>query len=323
MPACFGYLFRPHPAREMSSPAHIDAPAAPPAPAAEAHDPPPQDGWPGGLAGLRAELDRIDDQLHGLLMQRALVVEQVAKSGKPGVFRPGREASIIRRLLRRHGGGLPVHALVRIWRELLAGTTAMQGPFTVAVCEADGAADFTQAAREHFGALTPLRVHHRPAQVMAEVSGGGASVGVLPYPSETKTPRDAWWTALLHTSEPRIYVVARLPFWAPRAEGATTVQSLVIAALAPDASDRDRSLLGLELDVDVSRARLTQTLINAGLPPGSVILRRDQDAQVAHALVEVDGHLADDDPRLTGIAAVRRRPILIGAYAIPEDGGAA
>ena len=62
------------------------------------------------MAGLAAsprcarELDRIDDQLHALLMQRALVVEQVATSGKRGAFRPGREASIIRRLLRRHGG---------------------------------------------------------------------------------------------------------------------------------------------------------------------------------------------------------------------------
>ncbi len=305
----------------MSSPARIDTP---PAPAPKAEDPPPpQDGWPGGLPALRAELDRLDDQLHDGLMQRALVVEQVAEAGKRGAFRPGREASIIRRLLRRHSGGLPAQALVRIWRELLAGTTAMQGPFTVAVCEADAGAGFTQAAREHFGALTPLRVYRSPAQAMAEVSGGSASVAVLPYPSETETPRDAWWTALLQKDEPRIYVVARLPFWTRRAEGAPNAQSLVIAAIAPDASERDRSLLGLEVDRGVSRARLTQALIAAGLPPGSVILRRDNGAQVAHALVEVDGHVTDDDPRLAGIDAALRRPVVLGAYAIPEDGGAA
>ena len=40
-----------------------------------------------------------------------------------------------------------------------------------------------------------------------------------------------------------------------------------MAAIAPDASGRDRSLLGLELDRDVSRARLTQALVAAGLPP--------------------------------------------------------
>ncbi len=305
----------------MSSPARIDTP---PAPALAAEDPPPpQDGWPGGLPALRAELDRIDDQLHALLMQRARVVERVAVSGKRTAFRPGREASIVRRLLHRHGGGLPAQTLVRIWRELLAGTTAMQGPFAVAVCEANAGAGFTQAAREHFGALTPLHVHRSPAEVMAAVSGGAASVGVLPCPTETETPRNAWWTALLHNDEPRIHVVARLPFWTPRAEGAPTVQSMVIAAIAPDASERDRSLLGLELDRDVSRARLTQALIAAGLTPCSVILRRDEGAAVAHALVEVDGYVTDDDPRLAGIGAVSRRPVVLGAYAIPEDGGAA
>ena len=67
--------------------------------------PAPQDGWrTGGLPALRAELDRIDNAMHDLLMQRAEVVEHVARSGKPAAFRPGREASIIRRLLRRHHG---------------------------------------------------------------------------------------------------------------------------------------------------------------------------------------------------------------------------
>ncbi len=301
----------------MSIPAPTDTPASP---ATQTEDPPPQDGWRGGLPALRAELDRIDDAVHDLLMQRALVVEKVAQSGKRSAYRPGREASIIRRLLARHSGQLPPRALVRIWRELLAGTTAMQGPFVVAVCDTDPALGYTQAAREQFGALTPLRVHRSPAQAMAEVSGGGAAVAVLPYPSETETPRDAWWTALLQKDEPRIYVVGRLPFWGRRTEGSPAVQSLVIAASAPDASESDRSLLGLELDRDVSRARLTQALIAAGLPPGLIILRRDQGAPVAHALVEVDGYVPDGDPRLGQLAAVLRPPVVLGAYAIPADG---
>ena len=212
---------------------------------------------------------------------------------------------------------------MRIWRELLAGTTAMQGQFSVAVCEPDGNASLTQAAREHFGALTPLRVHGSPAQAMAEVSRGAAAVAVLPAPSETDVVRDAWWTALLQKDEPRIHVVARLPFWAPRPDGAPSVQALVVAASEPDASDRDRSLLGLELDLDISRARLGAALTSAGLSPGMVILRRDQGAQVAHALAEVDGFLADDDPRLAGLGAMLRRPVVLGAYAIPETGGTA
>src|ERR1700722_2014240 len=100
----------------MSSPAPIEA--IPPA-SSELEEPPPLEGWrstaANGLAALRAELDAIDDTMHDLLMRRAGVIEAVAQSGKRSALRPGREASIIRRLLARHQGSLPPQAVYRIW----------------------------------------------------------------------------------------------------------------------------------------------------------------------------------------------------------------
>ncbi len=309
----------------MSSPSQVtDAPVPQ---EAAGDEPPSPDGWRDGgsrtLAALRAELDRIDDALHDLLIERAGVVEHVAHAGKRGVLRPGREAAMIRRLLARHHGSLPAPTLARIWRELLAGTTAMQGGFSMAVCTAGGESQYIQAAREHFGALTPLRAHRSPAQAIGEVSAGTATVALLPLPSETEAARDAWWTALLHKDEPRIHVVGRLPFWAPRPEGAPDVQALVIAAVAPDASGADRSLLGLELPLDASRARLSTALAAAGFEPSHIILRRDPGAPAADALAEVDGFVADDDPRLATLDTVLRRPVVLGAYAIPVPGAVA
>jgi chorismate mutase/prephenate dehydratase len=297
---------------------------AAPAPAVTGDDPPAPDGWPSDLASLRAKLDGLDDGIHDLLMRRAEIVGALAASRlkTPGVaLRPGREAQIIRRLLGRHHGNLPPASVVRIWRELLAATTAMQGAHVIAVCETDPGGGYTQVAREHFGALTAMRVHSSPAQALADVSSGNASAAVLPMPSETETPRAAWWTALLHKDEPRIHVIARLPFWAPRPEGAPALQAMVIAAFAPDRSGIDRSRLGLVLARDVTRARLTAAVIAAGLRPEQIILRRDQGAQVAHALVEVDGDAGEGDPRLDAIGALLRRPVALGAYAVPVDAG--
>jgi chorismate mutase/prephenate dehydratase len=279
-------------------------------------EPAPLEGWRnGGLPALRAELDRIDNAVHDLLMQRAEVVEHVARSGKPAAFRPGREASIIRRLLARHRGSLPRVALVRIWRELLAGTTSMQGGFSLAVCDPDAGVPITQLAREHFGALTPLRSYTSAGQALVDVSQGIASVAVLPYPSED----DTWWIALLH-HEPRLHIIARLPFWKPRPEGFPAAQALVVAATAPDASASDQSLLGLECDSDVSRARLSSELIGAGLKAETMVLIRDQGS--ANVLVELDGSLADDDDRLSHLGSVLRRPVVLGSYAVPiADGG--
>lgn len=280
-------------------------------------EPPPEDGWlAGGLPALRAELDRIDNAIHDLLMQRARIVEYVARSGKPAAFRPGREASIIRRLLRRHQGALPAVSVVRIWRELLAGTTSMQGGFSLAVCDAAPGAPVTQVAREHFGALTPLRTYASAAQALTDVSQGAASVAVLPYPSE----RDNWWVTLLH-NEPRLHVIGRLPFWKSRPDGAPNAQALVVAATPVDASGEDQSLLGLECDGDVTRSRIDSTLSGAGLRPLTMTLAGGQASPAAYVLVEIKGFLADDDTRLSRLGPVLRHPIVLGSYAVPIAGG--
>jgi chorismate mutase len=270
------------------------------------------------LGALRAELDRLDDELQDLLLRRAEIVEQVGRIKGQVALRPGREAAILRRLLARHSGRLPRVGLIRIWRELFAATTAMQGRFVVSACDNDSGRAYVQLAREQFGALTPLRLYHSPLQAIREVSRGAASIAVLPMPSEDEAPGMAWWTALLHRDEPRIHVVARLPFWAPRPEGAAQVQAMVVAAIGPDPSGHDRSLIGLELAADVSRARLAAALGTAGLAPSVVILIRD--AQAARALVEVEGFVGDADPRLPAIGSLTRAPVVLGAYAVPLDG---
>jgi chorismate mutase len=280
----------------------------------DAKEPAPPEHWRSedgnGLARLRTTLDGIDDQIHDLLIERGRVVEEVAKTGKRAALRPGREASIIRRLLARHRGSLPPQAIVRIWRELLAATTGMQGSFTLAVCDPHPGGGYAQLAREQYGSLTPLRVHGGAAQAIAELSAGRASVAILPMPSETET----WWLTALR--RPDIHIVARLPFWAPRPDGASAVQALVVARFPPDASEHDRSFIGLELDEGVSRARLKADVTAAGFTPCMVVLRREPGAGLAHALVEVEGHVADDDQRLDRLLA-KRRAVVLGGYAVP------
>ncbi len=273
------------------------------------------------LATLRAEIDRLDDALHATLMRRAEVVAAVAglnaKCATP--LRPGREAAIIRRLLARHHGALPRSAIVRLWRELLAATTAMQGRFALAVCETDQNSATVAIAREHFGALTPLARHRKPGRAIRAVTEGDAAVAVLPMPAADEPDSAAWWTALLHQDGKRLHIVGRLPFWAPRAEGAPRAQALVVSAADPDASGEDRSLLGLELAGRAGRARLDSALAAAGFEPRTVILRHAGAAGVAQALVEVEGFVAAHDPRLPAIGASLRPPTVLGSYAVPIE----
>lgn len=267
------------------------------------------------LAELRAEIDRVDDGLHDLLMRRARVVGQVAELVRVGKipFRPGREAAIIRRLLGRHAGRLPPRAIVRLWRELFAANVSIEARLVVAACGSGPGCEMVQLAREHFGPLTPLRVFRSAAQAIAEVNAGQATVAVLPWPAEGEP--EPWWPRLLPSDGQRPHVVARLPYWAaPRPEGAVTAQALVVAGVAPDASGLDRSLVGFELPARESQGQGVERLTAAGLAVLDV-LAHDSASGRHLALAEVAGFVADDDPRLRTLAGA----VVLGSYAVPIE----
>lgn len=261
------------------------------------------------LQALRAEIDALDDAMHDLLMRRAAVVARMAasraKTGAGSPLRPGREAAVLRRLLGRHQGALSRGAVVRIWRHIFMAHTAIQGAFTAAVAAAGEAAPTLALAREHFGTATPLTQFASPAQALAALSAGKASVAVLPAP--TGEGDGAWWQTL---EAPRLAVVARLPFLA---DAAHADAALVVAPVPPDASGQDRSLLRLEAGADASRESFARVLTQAGLAGRILSLARQGGRSLA--LAEIDAFIAAGDPRLAGLNAV-----LLGAYAVPVAG---
>ena len=208
------------------------------------------------LGALRSELDRIDDALHDGLMRRAELVVQVGALGAKGrvPLRPGREASILRRLVGRNRGALAPATVVRVWRELLAGSSAQQHAMRVVI----GEAGLRPAVCEHFGALMQADVVS-PAEAIEQVSQGLATIAVLPMPG----PDVTWWTLLLDERWRGVHVVGRLPFWARPG----MIEALVLSAAAPDPSGQDRTLVaGTETALRGFAVRETVAVV------GSVVL---------------------------------------------------
>lgn len=257
---------------------------APAATAAPASQPPVDAERLRQLDGLRAELDRLDDALHDTLMRRAEIVVQVGSLGAKGrvPLRPGREASIIRRLLARNRGALAPATLVRVWREMLAGSSAQQAPMTIVT----GDAGLQASVREHFGALARAETMD-PAAAIARVRQGEAALAVLPLPSETAR----WWEQLAAEGRwPCVHIVARLPFWARKG----AAEALVLSTAAPDPSGQDRSLIAGAGAAALAAAAVAPV---ASYPGG---------------LVEVSGFVTPEDPRLQGLPVS-----VLGAYAVP------
>jgi chorismate mutase len=271
------------------------------------------------LAALRARIDTIDNAIHDLLMLRSSVIDNVARDGgKSGTkIRPGREASILRRLLARHAGSLPPHAIVRLWRELFAAALIVEGGQTVAVCDGEGGPDRIALAREHFGPLTALRRHHNPAQTLADLARDEAHVAVLPRFGDDDDQAGGWWTGLATSGPHRFSVIGKIPFWTRRPEGAPAGEAYVVAAMRPDPSGADRGLLSLQLAADTSRAKVTGLLAAAGFQPGATWIRRGPADGGIRVLADVDGLIEDDDPRLAAIAGLQTPAAVLGGYALP------
>jgi chorismate mutase len=274
------------------------------------------------LEDLRRDIDRIDEQIHDLLMARAAIGERIrdAKSGSAVNLRPGREAMILRRLVTRHRGAFPKPSLVRIWREIFSGLTRLQGPFSMAVLGNEQQRAFTDLARDQFGSYTPMSVHQSAHRVIETVVRGDASVGILPLPRQDD--EDPWWPHLVSENATAPRIVARLPFAGPPNLKDRDREALVISRLQPDSTDDDRTALAIDAVGPISIARLTPALEAAKLRPS--FTARWQNPQVAHSalhLVEVGGFVAADDPRVTAaletLGVQINRTIMVGAYAMP------
>ena len=186
------------------------------------------------LAGLREEIDRIDEAMHSLLMQRGEIIDRliaVKSSQETGsAFRPAREADMMRRLVKRHKGKLPLDTAEGIWRVIISTFTFVQAPFSVHADLTAGDALMRDSARFHFGFTVPFVPHMGAAGVVAAVSSSKGDLGLVP--AFAVASAGAWWSALEFDSAPKI--IARLPF-VERADHPAALPVFVISRVAPDA----------------------------------------------------------------------------------------
>src|ERR1700749_186345 len=115
------------------------------------------------LPELRAEIDRIDATMHALLMQRGDIIDRLIKVKRTAesgsAFRPAREADMMRRLVERHRGILPLDTVERIWRVIISTFTFVQAPYAVHADLSAGDAAMRDSARFHFGFTAPIVPH--------------------------------------------------------------------------------------------------------------------------------------------------------------------
>lgn len=163
------------------------------------------------LAGLRKEIDSIDEEVHRLLVARSAIIDELIKVKGTAVtgaaFRPAREADMMHRLVDRHRGILPIVTVEHIWREIVSTFTFLQAHYEVYM---DGGRDpvaMRDLARFYFGFTVPAHLESGPDEVIAAVARSISDLGIVQLAQPSWV--GAWWTKL-GGDGPRI--IARLPF---------------------------------------------------------------------------------------------------------------
>jgi len=199
------------------------------------------------LSDLRREIDRIDEEMHQLLMQRGEIIDTLIKvkktSDSGSAFRPGREASMMRAIAERHRGLLPVDTVESIWRVIIATFTYVQAPFSVHADVSGGDAPMRDSARFHFGFTVPYHVHPSAIAVIRAVAAARGDLGI--FRLDQGVSSGAWWRKLIPGDAPKI--ISRLPM-IERPSHPAGIPVFVISKPLADAAIRDVVLYAAQFE---------------------------------------------------------------------------
>lgn len=190
------------------------------------------------LAALRVDIDRIDLQMHELLMQRGEIIDKLieikAKQGGGSAFRPGREAAMMRTIAERHRGLLPLDTVEGIWRIIISTFTFVQSNYSVHVDTSGGDAAMRDSTRFHFGFTVPYVPHFDAAGVVSAVAASNGDLGLVKV--EAGVSAGSWWELLRPENAPK--VIARLPF-VQRSDHPAGLPVFVLALPLAEAASRE------------------------------------------------------------------------------------
>jgi chorismate mutase/prephenate dehydratase len=149
---------------------------------------------PDSLASLRAKIDALDDEILARLNARALVARQIGElkndrarcdTAKVAIYRPEREAQVLRRLKAANPGPLSGEVVARLFREVMSACLALEKPLSIACLGPHGT--FSEAAAiKQFGHAAAVNPHVSIDDVFRAVESAADDYGVVPVENSTE-----------------------------------------------------------------------------------------------------------------------------------------
>jgi len=138
------------------------------------------------LKKYREQIDELDEQILKLVSERARLARTIGslKHGGP-IYRPEREAQVLRRLQERNPGPLSNEAVTAIFRTVMSNCRALEKELSVAFLGPLGTYS-EEAANKQFGGLSKPVQCASIDEVFQVVEAGSVDYGVVPVENSTE-----------------------------------------------------------------------------------------------------------------------------------------
>ncbi|AUM00467.1 MAG TPA: prephenate dehydratase [Pseudothauera hydrothermalis] len=137
------------------------------------------------LLNLRNQIDHLDEEILARLAERARHAQRIGTIKQGNLYRPEREAQVLRRLAEANPGPLPNAAVQTIFREIMSACLALEQPLKVGYLGPAGT--FSESAsRKHFGSAPNFLPLATIDDVFRAVEAGNVDYGVVPVENSTE-----------------------------------------------------------------------------------------------------------------------------------------
>ena len=157
---------------------------------------------------LRKQIDKIDFQILDLLKKRSKIAENIGKEKKSNnLFRPERQASILRNILKQNGNNLSPSYILSFWRSIFLSQIDVQGGIKLLLSN-NIANSYIKTIYDYFSHDIEIITMNNTSKALEKVYNGKNILTILPYPSYNKGAQ--WWT---NKRLEKLYGIAALPFF--------------------------------------------------------------------------------------------------------------
>ena len=138
------------------------------------------------IATRRAAIDALDAEIVRLVNERAGHAREIGRlKGDGPVYRPEREAQVLRRAMAANPGPLSADALGRIFVEVISACRGLEAQLKVAYLGPPGTFSEMAVAKQ-FGGTVEAIAHDSIDEVFRSVETGGAQFAVVPVENSSE-----------------------------------------------------------------------------------------------------------------------------------------